>query len=53
MREEHRLVVDEQRHSEKDLGRMLESICEVLVAVAMLEKRPVEGETPVETSEQK
>lgn len=45
---EHRLVVHDQR--QQNFSRKLESILEVYVAMVRLEKRPTEGETPVETS---
>lgn len=43
--------MDEQRQSRQDMSRMFDTIREMAVAAAKLEKRPTEGETPIAASE--
>lgn len=51
MLEKKRHIMDEQRQSHRDMSSMLDTIREMAVAMTRLEKRLVEGETPVETLE--
>ena len=42
---------EDQRQSREEIARVLDTVREVVVAMARLEKRPAEAETPAETSE--
>lgn len=51
LREEQLLAQEDQQQSRDDMTRILETVREMVVVVARMEKRPVEAETPAVTSE--